>query len=334
MGLLRIPVRLARTIGVAFLFSATVTACTGSRVEDTESPQSWNILFIPAIEDPFYRGIAEGAAETAGSTNVKLSVTEYPEQWDVDLQKDLIEAQDWDSIDALLIGPASTAALNEELRDIAERGVAVITVDTYVGDGNYQDGDDDFAVSYVGTDNWNGGREVAEALADMVGKEGAVYVNTTHSDVSSVSDRVQGFIAGTAEFPNMQVIATDYNQDRQDIAYTQTLRRLEEYPEIRAIFATNLFSSQGAYQAVRESGLTGAVRIASWDSTEPIVAALKRGFVDLVLAQSPYDIGAEALSLAVDHLEGRSVPDRVHVDAEILTLESLDTAVDIEELTY
>lgn len=322
----------AGTVLVIVLFA--LSACNvseGERAERREDP--WNIVFVPAIEDPFYRAIADGASETADTKEVSFSVTDYPELWSVDIQKSLLESQDWSSVDAVLIGPTSTAALNEELRAVAERGVAVITVDTYVGDGHYDEGEDDYAVSYVGTDNWKGGRKVAEALAELVGKEGEVYVNTTHSDVSSVSDRVKGFIAGMAEIPNMQIVATDYNQDRQDIAFTQTLRRLQEYPDVRAVFATNLSSSQGANQAILESGLTGAVRIASWDSTEPIIQALERGVVDLVLAQSPREIGAEAVKLAIDHLEGRSVPDRVHVNAEILTLESVNE-LSLDELTY
>ncbi|MEX2442283.1 MAG: substrate-binding domain-containing protein, partial [Alkalispirochaeta sp.] len=192
---------------------------------------------------------------------------------------------------------------------------------------------DSYARSFVGRDYWIGVMDVADRLAELVVKEGAVYVNTTHSDVSSVRDRVNGFIAGTAEFPHLHVIATDYNQDRQSVAYTQTLSRLQEHPEVRAIFATNLFSSQGAYQAVVESGLTGAVRIASWDSTTPIISALRRGSIDIVFSQTPVEIGSQAVELAIDHLQGRSVPRRVHVGGQILTQETIDD-FDLEALTY
>ncbi|MFP4302523.1 MAG: substrate-binding domain-containing protein [Spirochaetaceae bacterium] len=305
----------------------------GCAEEGGESRDPWRVVFVPAIEDPFYRAIGAGAAEAAKSKGIEFDVAEYPQLWSADAQRKVLEAYDLDGVDALLIGPTSTVALQSELKEIAYRGIALITVDTYVGDGNYSEGDDQYALSYVGTDNWNGGKAVAERLAELVGKEGAVYVNTTHSDVSSVADRVDGFMAGMAEFPNMQVIARDYNEDRQDVAYRQTLQILQKHPEVRAIFATNLFSSQGAYQAVLETGLTGAVRIASWDSTGPIVEALTDGFIDLVLAQSPREIGVRAVELASDHLEGRPVPRKLHVSARILSQESLDSE-DLEELTY
>lgn len=308
-------------------------SCEAAEGEGRDPEEPWHIVFVPAVEDPFYRAIGAGAAEAAAERQLRYSEAEYPELWAAEAQREILLSSDFSDVDALLVGPVSTVALNEELKAIAQGGVPIITVDTYIGDGDYSGGEDSYALSFVGTDNYNGGKEVAERLAELVGKEGSVYVNTTHSDVSSVSNRVEGFIAGMAEFPNMHVIATEYNQDRQSVAYTQTLRVLREYPDVRAVFATNLFSSQGAYQAVLDSGLTGAVRIASWDSTEPIVEALERGFVDLVLAQSPREIGAKAVSLAVDHLEGRSVPRRLHVGARILTLESIE-GLDIEELTY
>lgn len=318
---------------IQLVFLISFFGCTPSERTSSVSLESRQIVFVPAVEDPFYRAIGAGARRASEEAGVEYSETRYPEVWSAKAQREILQETDFDTIDVLLIGPVSTAALNEDLRRIQQRGVAVITVDTYVGDGDYSEGDDAYALSFVGSDNWNGGKEVAERLAELVGKEGAVYVNTTHSDVSSVRDRVNGFIAGTAEFPNLHVIATDYNQDRQSVAYTQTLSRLQEHPEVRAIFATNLFSSQGAYQAVVESGLTGAVRIASWDSTTPIISALRRGSIDIVFSQNPGEIGSQAVRLAVDHLQGRSVPSRVHVGGRVLTQETIDT-VDLEALTY
>jgi ABC-type sugar transport system substrate-binding protein len=61
--------------------------------------------------------------------------------------------------------------------------------------------------------------------------------------------------------------------------------------------------------------------------------ALHSGFVDLVLAQRPTEIGRRALRLAVDHLNGRSVPGTVHVGVDLITSESLDD-IDPAEVTY
>ena len=72
----------------------------------------------------------------------------------------------------------------------------------------------------------------------------------------------------------------------------QTLAALQKNKDIVGIFGTNVFSAQGSYQAVVNAGLTGAVKIASWDATKELIGALKKGQVDLVLAQKPAEMGA------------------------------------------
>ena len=59
-----------------------------------------------------------------------------------------------------------------------DAGIPIITVDTFIDDGNYQDGagDGDFPLSYIASDNVLGGQIAARALAEAIGarKEGRV----------------------------------------------------------------------------------------------------------------------------------------------------------------
>jgi ribose transport system substrate-binding protein len=146
----------------------------------------------------------------------------------------------------------------------------------------------------------------------MIGKKGKVYMNTTNPDVSSVSGRRDGFLRAMKEFPDIKVVGIDYNLDVQETAQRQTAAVLQANPDLKGIFGTNLFSAQGAYQAVVNAGLTGAVKIATWDATVDLIEALKAGKVDLVLAQKPYEIGYLAVEWGYKHLtEGAEVPKRV-----------------------
>ncbi|MFP4407841.1 MAG: hypothetical protein ACLFPW_04910 [Spirochaetaceae bacterium] len=81
-----------------------------------ESRDPWRVVFVPAIEDPFYRAIGAGAAEAAKSKGIEFDVAEYPQLWSADAQRKVLEAYDLDGVDALLIGPTSTVALQSELK--------------------------------------------------------------------------------------------------------------------------------------------------------------------------------------------------------------------------
>jgi ribose transport system substrate-binding protein len=238
-------------------------------------------------------------------------------------------------IDLLMVVPTSVDALIAPLKKVYDDGVEIITCDTFLGDGDYSKPSQySFPLAYIGTDNELGGQKVGEHLAEMLGKKGKVYVNTTNPDVSSVMGRVKGFQAAIAQYPNMEVVGVDYNLDVQQTAQEQTLAILQSNPDIVGVFGTNLFSAQGAYQAVVNAGLTGAVKIASWDATVDLINALKEGKVDLVLAQKPAEIGALAVDWGYRYFtEDAEVPKKVIPGFEFFTRENVNDP-DMQQFIY
>lgn len=272
------------------------------------------IVFVPGVADPFYFTMERGIKAKAKELGVNLIVAEYPKTWGPEAQVPILNAVALrKGIDMILIAPTSTEALIVPLRRIYDRGIEIITVDTFLGDGDYtKKGRHTFPLSYIGSDNFKGGKEIAYEMAKLVGKKGKVYINTTNPDVSSVANRVKGFTAGTAEYSSMQLIGVDYNHDQQQKAQAQTAAMLQRTNDLVGVFATNVYSSQGAYRAVVAAGLTGTVKIASWDATKDMIGALKKGQVDLVLAQKPAEIGSLAVEWAYKYLnEGATIPPKV-----------------------
>lgn len=324
----------AAVLALAFLLAATCFAA-GDKAEK-EKVEKLTFAYCPGIEDPFMRMIERGARKQAEELGVELIVSEYPKSWGPEVQVPILEAMmARGDIDLLMVVPTSVDALIAPLKKIYDSGVEIITCDTYLGDGDYSKPSNySFPLAYIGTDNRLGGQQVAEHLARLLNEKGKVYINTTNPDVSSVMNRVKGFQEGIAKFPNMEVVGVDYNLDVQQKAQEQTLATLQKYPDLRGVFGTNLFSAQGAYQAVVNAGLTGAVKIASWDATVDLINALREGKVDLVLAQKPAEIGA----LAVDwgyrfFTEGADIPNRLNPGFEFFTQENVDDP-DMQQFIY
>jgi ribose transport system substrate-binding protein len=231
-------------------------------------------------------------------------------------------------IDFLLVVPTSVEALKVPLKKISDKGIPMVTCDTYIGTGDYSKPSDfSFPLAYIGTDNEQGGYEVGKRLAEMVGKTGKVYMNTTNPDVSSVTGRRDGFLRAMKEYPNIKVVGIDYNLDSQEKAQAQTAAVLQANPDLKGIFGTNLFSAQGAYQAVSNAGLAGVVKIAVWDATVDLIKALKDKKVDLVLAQKPYEIGYLAVEWGYKYLTQKAtVPKVIRPGFFFFTRENMDTA--------
>ena len=67
-----------------------------------------------------------------------------------------------------------------------------------------------------------------------------------------------------------------YDQDSASVAAQVTSAALQKDPDIVGIFATNLFSAEGAATAVRQSGKQGKVKIVGFDADPDQIKAPQR----------------------------------------------------------
>jgi len=285
------------------------------------------IAFMPGIADPFYFTMEKGAKAKADELGVELIVGEYPKAWGPEYQVPILKALvARGDIDLLFTAPTSTEALIPVLKEIYDSGIPIITVDTYLGDGDYSKPSNyDFPLSYIGTDNFLGGQVVAGQLAVMLGGKGKVFLENTNPDTSSVINRELGFRAGIGIFPNMELVGVEYCLDVQETAVAQVSAALQKNSDLGGVFGVNVFSAQGAYQAVVNAGLEGAVKIASWDATEILIEALKRKELDLVLAQMPGEMGSLCVEWGFKYLtEGAELPKKVIPGFFVFTQENVN----------
>jgi len=318
---------------VLLVFAVSITLYAKKKEEVKEKI---TFAYVPGIEDPFMRMIEKGARAKAEELGVELLVSEYPKAWGPEVQVPILEAHmARGGYDLLMVVPTSVDALIAPLKKMYDQGVEIITCDTFIGDGDYSKPSNySFPLAYIGTDNELGGEEVGEHLAKMLGEKGKVYLVNTNPDTSSVMGREKGFKKGIDKYPNMKLVGVDYCLDVQQKAQEQTLAALQKNPDIVGIFGVNLFSAQGAYQAVVNMGLTGAVKIATWDATVDLINALKQGNVDLVLAQKPAEIGQLAVEWGYKHLtEGAEIPKKVIPGFEFFTRENVNDP-DMQQFIY
>jgi ribose transport system substrate-binding protein len=283
--------------------------------------------FMPGIADPFYFTMEKGAQAKAAELGVELIVGEYPKAWGPEYQVPILKALvARGDIDLLFTAPTSTEALIPVLKEIHDSGIPIITVDTYLGDGDYSKPSNyDFPLSYIGTDNFLGGQVVAGQLALMLGGKGKVFLENTNPDTSSVINRELGFRAGIGIFPDMELVGVEYCLDVQETAVAQVSAALQKNPDLGGVFGVNVFSAQGAYQAVVNAGLEGVVKIATWDATEILIEALKRKELDLVLAQMPGEMGSLCVEWGFKYLtEGAELPKKVIPGFFVFTQENVN----------
>jgi ribose transport system substrate-binding protein len=283
------------------------------------------IGFLPGVVDPFYQVMQLGVEAAAEDLGIEV-VTQIPQTWGVEAQTPILDAMvARGDLDYIITAPTEKDQMVGPLQAAVDAGIKVITVDTFLGDGDYVDGPVKFPISYIGSDNVEGGRISARGLAEAIGGKGTVYINSTNPNVSSVQGREQGFKeVMEKEFPDIKVIGPDYNLDDPNTASQQTAAVLEREPELGGVFGTNVFSAQGAGTAVVNAGLGGHVQVVAYDATQFAIELLGKDVVSLVLAQKPFDMGYMAVQFAAADAAGvTSLPRRVETGFAIIDKENV-----------
>lgn len=278
------------------------------------------IGFLPGVVDPFYQVMQLGVEAAAKDLGVEV-VTQVPSTWGVEAQTPILDALvARGDLNYIITAPTDKDQMVAPLQAALDAGIKVITVDTFLGDGDYVSGPVTFPIAYIGSDNVEGGRISARGLAKAIGGKGTVYINSTNPNVSSVEGREQGFAEVMKnEFPEIKVLGPDYNLDDQNKAAQQTAAVIEQNPDLAGVFGTNVFSAGGAGNAVVNAGLGDAVKVVAYDATAEAIELMGKGVVSLVLAQKPFDMGYMAVQFAVADAAGvTSLPRRVETGFAII----------------
>jgi ribose transport system substrate-binding protein len=278
------------------------------------------IGFLPGVVDPFYQVMQLGVEKAAKEIGADV-VTQIPPTWGVAVQTPILDSMvARGDLNYIITAPTDKDQLVGPLKAAYDAGIKIITVDTFLGDGDYVKGPVKFPISYIGSDNVEGGRIAARGLAKAIGGKGTVYINSTNPNVSSVEGRAQGFKEVMAkEFPDIKVIGPDFNLDSENTAAQQTAAILAREPNLAGVFGTNVFSAGGAGTAVVNAGLGGHVQVVAYDATKQAIEMLDKGVVTQVLAQKPFDMGYLAVMFAAADAAGvTSLPRRVETGFAII----------------
>jgi ribose transport system substrate-binding protein len=284
------------------------------------------IGFLPGVVDPFYQVMQLGVEAAASDLGIEV-VTQVPATWGVEVQTPILDAMvARGDLDYIITAPTDKDQMIGPLKAAVDAGIKVITVDTFLGDGDYVKGPVTFPISYIGSDNVEGGRIAGRGLAEAIGGKGSVYINSTNPNVSSVEGRAAGFNeVMEKEFPDIKVVGLDFNLDDMNTAVQQTAAVLQRVPDLAGVFGTNVFSAQGAGTAVVNAGLGGHVQVVAYDATQFAIEQLRQGVVSLVLAQKPFDMGYMAVQFAAADAAGvTSLPRRVETGFAIIDKDNVD----------
>ena len=98
------------------------------------------IGFLPGVVDPFYQVMQLGVEKAAKDLGIDV-VTQIPPTWGVAAQTPLLDSMvARGDLNYLIIAPTDKDQMVGPLQAAVDHGIKVITVDTFLGDGDYVKG--------------------------------------------------------------------------------------------------------------------------------------------------------------------------------------------------
>jgi ribose transport system substrate-binding protein len=264
-----------------------------------------SIVLALSANRPFFTELAAGAQEAADAAGVDLTVLDA--QDDAAIQADQLADAAVGGADAVVVNPVESAAAGAAVRPLLDARIPVVAVDRAV--------DDTPVTSYVASDNVDGGRQAAAALAEAVGFEGQVLHLEGIAATSAGRERGQGFDEGLTDHPGIAVVARQSADFARDEALDVTTTLLQANPDVVGIFAENDEMALGAVQALGDRAGT-EVQVIGFDGTRPGLEAVASGTMTATIAQLPRELGAVGVEQAVAAIRGEPVEEVVPVPVQ------------------
>jgi ribose transport system substrate-binding protein len=214
--------------------------------------KKWRIMVIPkGTSHEFWKTIHAGAiqgAEEAGNVEV---IWQGPQKEDDRLQQiQLVQGAVAAGVDGIVLAPLDAKALVPPVEAAVAKGIPVVIIDSSL--------ESDKIVSYVATDNRNGGVLAAQRLGELLKGEGKVIVLRMQVGSASTEAREQGFIDTIKQkFPKITFLSnTELGGPTSDTAQLKAQSLVTRFRgQVDGVFCPNESTTFGMLRALEQAGM-------------------------------------------------------------------------------
>jgi ribose transport system substrate-binding protein len=256
----------------------------------------------------FFKELEGGLREEAAARGLDIVVVAC----EMDPAKQAAQIEDFvaERVSAILLAPCDSDAVGPHLAGPERAGIPVFTADIAARSGK--------VVSHVASDNVQGGRLAARAMAAALGDRGNVLI-IDHPTVASVQDRVRGFEDEIKQHPAIRIVGRPSADGQRAKAMSVMEDMLQAHPDLNGVFGINDDSALGALSVVESAGRKD-IAIVGYDATDEAQAAMRRSSaLKAEVIQQPDKIGRTAIDIIARYLKGETVPPLVSVDVGIVS---------------
>jgi ribose transport system substrate-binding protein len=292
----------------------------GCSDDDAGSSGKIVIAVIPkGTSHVFWRSIHSGAKEAADELGVEILWKGPTREDERASQIKLVETRITRRVDGIVLAPLDDKALVRPVHEAVDLKIPVIIIDSAL--------DSDRTASFIATDNLEGGRMAARELGKLLGGKGTALMMRYMEGSASTEKRERGFLeVMRTSFAGIEIVsANQFAGATQEGATTRGESLLTRYPDVGGIFCPNESTAAGMLVALKSHPRAGEIKFVGFDSSDALIAGLKRGHIHGLVVQDPRKMGYLSVKAMVRLLGGETIEKRIDTGVFLATQTNMKT---------
>ncbi|CAN5325614.1 ribose ABC transporter substrate-binding protein RbsB [soil metagenome] len=282
-------------------------------------------LVMKTANNPFFIEMQKGAEEAAQKLGVNLIVQAAEREVDVEKQMQIVENLIQTKVAALCVTPSGSREIVPAIDKANRAGIPVLIIDTRVDAEALSEAQGKIA-SFIGSDNYEGGKFAGEYIAKRLGGKGKVAVLEGIPGHETGDSRLRGFRDALKATPGIEIVASQTANWERDQGFNVFQNILQSHPDVQAVFACSDLMALGAVEAIAAAKKTGQITVVGFDAADEAREAVRRGAMDATVAQSPSTMGALAVENAYRLINGEQIKEEIVVPIKLITKENAGAA--------
>jgi ribose transport system substrate-binding protein len=311
-----------KSLTVLFLLAAVSASCNRAPATALAPGRPTVALVLNTLNHPFFVDMRRGAQEAADRLGVTLQVQAAEREIDVEKQMQIVENLIQTGIQALVITPSGSREIVSALVKAKNAKIPIIIVDTRVDAKAAADAGVK-TETFVGSDNYAGGKLAGEYLVKAAGGKAHVGILEGIPGHETGDSRMRGFRDAVKDAAGVTIVASQPANWERDQGFNVFQNMLQAHPDIDSVFACSDLMALGAVEAIAAANKTGKIRVIGFDALDDAKKAIAAGTMEASVAQFPAEMGKAAVESAVKVIRGETLPADINVKLALVTKDNV-----------
>ncbi|GAB4039965.1 substrate-binding domain-containing protein [Spirosoma jeollabukense] len=307
--------KLLRRIGITFLSSSLLVACSQSTSSD-KSQEGEKVIVgatMLSMQNEFIVNVHDEMEKKAQELGVELITVDAERSALKQIEQ--VESFIAQKVDVIIMNPCEVEASSPAVTKALAAKIPIINVNSETSTK---------PSAFVGSDDVESAKIALKFIADKLGGKGNILMMQGYMGQAAQIKREQGAKDVLKNYPGLKIIAQQTAEWDRAKAMSLMENWIQSYgSQINAVFAQNDEMGLGAVKALTAAGLKNKVIVVSIDAIPDALQAVKKGELDATVFQNAQQQGAQAIETAVKLAKGQPYNKETLIPFQLVTKENL-----------